>query len=77
MKYPTFLDEAPRLSLYDPLSAFLGATEDGLVGYSYLDAIKLAGHSCPAVAGAYLMMLRAHGHLYGGGIPVRATSTSG
>jgi hypothetical protein len=71
MKYPSFFDEAPRLTLYDPLSAFLGATEDGLVEYSYLDAVKLAGHSCFTVAGAYLMTLRALGHLYGNGIPVR------
>jgi hypothetical protein len=71
MNYPSFFDEAPRLTLYDPLSAFLGATEDGLVEYSYLDAVKLAGHSCPTVAGAYLMALRALGHLYRNGIPVR------
>lgn len=71
MKYPGFFDEAPRLTLYDPLSAFLGATEDGLIEYSYLDAVKLAGHSCPTVAGAYLMTLRALQHLYGREIPVR------
>ncbi len=71
MKYPSFFDEAPRLTLYDPLSAFLGATEDGLVEYSYLDAVKLAGHSCPTVAGAYLMTLRALEYLYQGEIPVR------
>ncbi|WP_201861269.1 hypothetical protein [Microvirga soli] len=71
MNYPSFFDEAPRLTLYDPLSAFLGATEDGLVEYSYLDAVKLAGHSCPTVAGAYLMTLRALRCLYGNGIPVR------
>jgi len=71
MKYPGFFDEAPRLTLYDPLSAFLGATEDGLIEYTYLDAVKLTGHSCPTVAGAYLMTLRALRCLYGNGIPVR------
>jgi hypothetical protein len=71
MKYPSFFDEAPRLTLYDPLSAFLGATEDGLVEYTYLDAVKLAGHSCPTVAGAYLMTLRALRWLYGDDIPLR------
>jgi len=71
MNYPSFFDEAPRLTLYDPLSAFLGATADGLVEYSYLDAVKLAGHSCPTVAGAYLMTLQALRYLYQGGIPVR------
>jgi len=71
MKYPGFFDEAPRLTLYDPLSAFLGATEDGLIEYTYLDAVKLTGHSCPTVAGAYLMTLRALRCLYGNRIPVR------
>lgn len=71
MKYPGFFDEAPRLTLYDPLSAFLGATEEGLVEYTYLDAVKLAGHSCPTVAGAYLMTLRALRHLYPGRVPLR------
>lgn len=71
MQYPSFFDVAPRLTLYDPLSAFLGATEDGLVEYTYLDAVKLAGHSCPTVAGAYLMTLRALRCLYGNEIPVR------
>jgi hypothetical protein len=71
MKYPDFFDDAPKLVLYDPLSAFLGATADGLFEYGYLDAVKLAGHSCPTVAGAYLMTVRALGELYGGGIPVR------
>ncbi|WP_445500672.1 FmdE family protein [Microvirga sp. G4-2] len=71
MNYPSFFDAAPRITLYDPLSAFLGATEDGLVEYTYLDAVKLAGHSCPTVAGAYLMTRRALRHLYQGEIPVR------
>ena len=71
MNYPSFFDEAPRLTLYDPLSAFIGATEDGLIEYTYLDAVKLAGHSCPTLAGAYLMTLRALRCLYGNGIPVR------
>jgi hypothetical protein len=71
MEYPRFFDEAPRLTMHDPLSAFLGATEDGLVEYGYLDAVKLAGHSCPTVAGAYLMTVRALGQLYGNENPVR------
>ncbi|MEE1609888.1 hypothetical protein [Microvirga sp. CF3016] len=47
MRYPSFFDEAPRLTVYEPLGAFLGASEDGLVEYCYLDAVKLTGHSCP------------------------------
>jgi hypothetical protein len=71
MQYPAFFDSAPRLAIYDPLSGFLGATESGILEYRYLDVVKLAGHSCPTVAGAYLMTLKALAHLYGEELPVR------
>ena len=57
MKYPNFYNDVPIISLYDPLSDFLGATEKGIVHITYLDVVKYAGHSCPTVAGAYLMTL--------------------
>jgi hypothetical protein len=69
--YPGFFDDVPRIALRDPLSAFLGAFAGGVVKYGYLDAVKLAGHSCPTVAGAYLMTAKALGALYGGEIPER------
>jgi hypothetical protein len=71
MQYPAFFDSAPRLVIYDPLSDFLGATERGVLEYRYLDVVKVAGHSCPTVAGAYLMTLKALAHLYRGELPVR------
>lgn len=55
MHYPTFFDQVPAITLYDPLSDFLGAFEKGEMEITYLDCVKLAGHSCPTVAGAYLM----------------------
>ena len=55
MKYPKFYDSVPTISLYDPLSDFLGAIDDGVVEITYLDVVKYAGHSCATVAGAYLM----------------------
>jgi hypothetical protein len=64
MIYPDFFDEAAPITLYDPLAEFLGAVDDGLIEYRYLDAVKLAGHSCPTVAGAYLMTLKALARLY-------------
>ena len=64
MIYPAFYDQAPRIVLRDPLAAFLGAADDGLLEYHYLDAVKLAGHSCPTVAGAYLMARTALRTLY-------------
>jgi hypothetical protein len=38
--------------LHDPLAELLGVAPGGLLDYSYADAVKLAGHSCPTVAGA-------------------------
>lgn len=55
----------------DPLSAFLGAAEGGLLDYGYADAVRLAGHSCPTVAGAYLMTVRSLERLYPDKVPER------
>lgn len=62
--FPSFFDEAPRISVRDPLAALLGAAGDGLLVYHYADAVKLAGHSCPTVAGAWLMARAALRTLY-------------
>ena len=71
MKYPTFFDDVPKIRLYDPLAEFLGAIDDGIVEYSYIDAIKLAGHSCPTVASAYWMTCKALKALYDEALPER------
>ncbi len=71
MKTPDFFDDVPNIKLYDPLAQFLGAIEDGVIEYSYLDAVKLAGHSCPTVAGAYWMTCKALKALYGDALPER------
>ncbi len=55
MSYPDFFTQVPSITLYDPLSEFLGTFEDGILEISYLECVKLAGHSCPTVAGAYLI----------------------
>jgi len=55
MALPAFFAEAPRILLRDPLAELLGAADGGLIEYGYADAVRLAGHSCPTVAGAYLM----------------------
>jgi formylmethanofuran dehydrogenase subunit E len=70
-QYPAFFDKVKPIVLYDPLAEFLGAAMDGRVEYSYLDAVKLAGHSCPTVAGAYLMTTKALEALYPGATPER------
>lgn len=71
MSYPAFFDSVRTLTLRDPLAEFLGTSTDGLLEYSFHDAVKLAGHSCPTVAGAYLMTLKALTALYGQDMPVR------
>ena len=49
MEYPEFFNDVPGIVVCDPLAGFLGATKDGLIEYRYIDAVKLAGHSCPTV----------------------------
>lgn len=64
MRCPAFFDEVARIAMHDPLADLLGAVEGGLIEYGYRDAVKLAGHSCPTVAGAYLMTLKSLRRLY-------------
>jgi len=56
MVYPKFYDEVEKIKITDELSDTLGAFENGMIEFSYLDIVKSAGHSCPTVAGAYLML---------------------
>ncbi len=71
MNYPRFFEAVETIRMYDPLSQFLGAFDDGLISFSYLDCVKIAGHSCPSVAGAYLMLLEGLKALYQDKIPTR------
>src|SRR3546814_4436243 len=65
MGFPAFFDDAPVLRLRDRLSELLGATPDGVIEYRYADAVRLAGHSCPTVAGAWLCARAGLRALYG------------
>lgn len=71
VRFPDFFEAAPRIVVRDPLADFLGAAVDGLIEYRYADVVKLAGHSCPTVASAYLMTRTAMKALYAEAIPVR------
>lgn len=71
MNYPTFFNEVETIDMVDPLSNVLGAFEGGELSFNYLDVVKSAGHSCPTVAGAYLMTLKALKALYPHETPVR------
>jgi hypothetical protein len=70
-KTPAFFDAVPPIVVVDPLAEALGAVEDGIVEYRYADAVKLAGHSCPTVACAWLMTRRGLQELYPGILPCR------
>ncbi len=71
MSYPKFYDNVKTITLYDPLSEFLGSFDEGRITFKYIQIVKSAGHSCPTVAGAYLMTCKALEFLYGEDMPVR------
>jgi hypothetical protein len=71
MEYPEFFDEIEVIVLKDELTKFLGVNKDGMIEITYLDIVKMAGHSCPTVGGAYLMALKGLKALYPDEIPQR------
>lgn len=64
MSYPDFFNKIESIKVKDPLSQLLGAFNDGEYEFSYLEIVKAAGHSCPTVAGAYIITLKALEILY-------------
>ncbi|MEB2312430.1 MAG: hypothetical protein OZ921_08595 [Sorangiineae bacterium] len=69
--FPAFFDDAPVIDVIDPLSGFLGAVEGGRLRYRYADVVRLAGHSCPTMASAFLMTRAGLKALYGEALPRR------
>jgi hypothetical protein len=69
--FPEFFATAPSIATFDPLAEFLGAADGGLIEYRYGDAVRLAGHSCPTVASAFLMTRSALKALYHDRLPER------
>lgn len=66
-----FFDQVPPLRLRDRLAQVLGASDDGIIDYRYTDAVRLAGHSCPTVAGAWLTARAGLAALYPDELPER------
>ncbi|MBF0369801.1 MAG: hypothetical protein HQL52_10120 [Magnetococcales bacterium] len=62
--------DTPVIQFQDPLGDLLGAGEDAF-HYTFNDAVKLAGHACPTVAGAFLLVKRAVEILYPDSPPQR------
>ncbi len=71
MGYPKFFDEIEHVVLKDELSDFLGSTEDGIIDISYLEIVKMSGHSCGVTSGSYLMALMGLKRLFGSELPKR------
>lgn len=69
--FPAFFEQVPRIRLRDPLAEFLGAARGGVLVYGYADAVRLAGHSCPTVASAFLLARAALQALYPHDLPER------
>jgi hypothetical protein len=68
-----FLNEVRPILFKEPLAEALGVfkEEGATLEYTFVDAVKMAGHACPTVAGAYLSCQKALERLYPGEIPVR------
>ena len=75
MTFPDFFDEIEPIVVHDRLARFLGASADGTIAYHYADVVKLAGHSCPTVAGSFLLARRALRALYPDALPERGDLT--
>ncbi len=75
MSMPAFHSKVPTITMEEPLARTLGVNADGLVEYRYDDAVRVAGHSCPTVAGTWLMLWRGLNALWPEGVPVRSGVT--
>lgn len=69
MSNTKFFEDVEKIVLQDPLGEFFGV--DKKYVFSFEDVVKLSGHSCPTVAGAYLMTLKALKELYQDEIAIR------
>lgn len=64
------ITDVPPIMMNDPLLELLGQTEQP-IPYTYEEAVKLAGHSCGAVAGAWIITQKALEALYPDEVPER------
>ncbi len=71
--FRNFLKEVRPIKFREPLAETLGVfkAEGATLEYTFIDAIKMAGHACPTVAGAYLSCQKALERLYLDETPVR------
>jgi hypothetical protein len=75
---PVFRDfffKVEPIRFREPLAQTLGAftEDDAVLNYTFIDTVKMAGHACPTVAGAYLVCQAALKELYGSEAPMRGS----
>jgi hypothetical protein len=71
LNFPDIFDKMPAIMLRELLASSLGASRNGTLTYGYVDAMKLAGHSCSTVVGAYFIVRKRLAYLYGEELPER------
>jgi hypothetical protein len=71
--FRSIITSVSPLRLRDPLALTLGAfqTDDAVLEYTFAETVKMAGHACPTVSGAFLVCRKALEALYPGEVPVR------
>jgi hypothetical protein len=71
--FKDFFKEVRPIKFKEPLAETLGAfkKEGAVLEYTFVDVVKMAGHACPTMAGAYLCCQEALEKLYPDEIPVR------
>lgn len=71
--FQEFLKDIKPIRMREPLADTLGALEDeeAVLEYAFTDVVKMAGHACPTISGAYLCCQKALDSLYQDKIPVR------
>lgn len=69
----SFLREVKPILLREPLAETLGVFEKkgAVLEFTFIDLVKMAGHACPTIAGAYVCCKKALEKLYPDEVPVR------
>jgi hypothetical protein len=71
MEYLKSFDNFEKIIVQDELAHFLGVNDTGIIEFHYIDIVKVSGHSCGTVAGAYICALNALKALYTDKLPQR------
>lgn len=72
-QFRDFLYDVKSVKFKEPLAETLGAFKENepVLEYTFIEAVKMAGHACPTVTGAYMSCQAALDFLYQDEIPTR------